>query len=64
MDFPLMLYRPDGSMLEWDGALWDTVIVNDEEEAEIALADGYGLPGEEISPAPAKRGRPKKEASE
>lgn len=61
MEYPAMLYKPDGAMLEWDGAMWDFVIVNDAEEAEIARADGYGLPGEEAAP---KRARAKKEASE
>lgn len=61
MDFPAMLYKPDGSMLEWDGAFWDFVIVADEEEAEIAHADGFGLPGEDAAP---KRARAKKDAAE
>jgi len=42
MQFPAMLYKP-GSMLEWDGEMFDYVIVNDEEEAEIALSDGWSV---------------------
>ena len=47
MEYPAMLYKAGGSMLEWDGAMWDFVIVADDEEQEIARAEGYGLPGEE-----------------
>ena len=35
-----MLYKP-GTMLEWDGEFFDYVIVDDAEEAEIAVADGW-----------------------
>ena len=42
MQFPAMLYKP-GSMFEWDGEMFDYVIVNDEEEAEIALSDGWSV---------------------
>lgn len=40
MEFPLMLYKP-GSMFRWDGEDFDYVIVNDQDEADIALADGW-----------------------
>lgn len=42
LEFPLMLYKP-GTMLEWDGELFDYVIVNDQEEADVALADGWSV---------------------
>lgn len=40
MEFPLMLYKP-GTMFEWDGEWFDYVIVADQDEADIALADGW-----------------------
>lgn len=43
MQFPAMLYKANGSMLEWDGEMFDYVIVNDQEEAEIALDDGWSI---------------------
>lgn len=46
MEYPIMLYRADGTMLEWDGAMWDYVICADADEAEIAALDGFHLPGE------------------
>lgn len=42
MDFPLMLYRP-GSEIEWAGGKFDTLIVGDAEECEIAQSDGWLL---------------------
>jgi len=42
MQFPAMLYKL-GSMFEWDGEMFDYVIVNDEEEAEIAISDGWSV---------------------
>lgn len=49
MEFPAMLYKR-GSAFEWDGELFDYVIVNDAEEAEIAAADGWtvGKPGDPL----------------
>ena len=47
MEFPIMLYRPEGAMLEWDGAMWDYVICADADEVELARMDGFALPGEE-----------------
>ena len=43
MEFPAMLYKANGSMLEWDGEMFDYLIVDDEEEAEIALEDGWSI---------------------
>lgn len=40
LEFPAMLYKR-GTALEWDGELFDYVVVNDAEEAEIALSDGW-----------------------
>lgn len=40
MEFPALLYKP-GTMFEWDGEFFDYVEVNDEDEADIALADGW-----------------------
>ena len=54
MDFPCMLYRAEGTMLEWGGAMWDYVICADEDEVELARLDGFGIPGEK----PAKKGKP------
>jgi hypothetical protein len=46
MDFPMMLYRPDGEMLDWDGKKWDYIICADEEEVELARLDGFAPAGE------------------
>jgi len=40
LEYPAMLYKP-GSMFRWDGEDFDYVIVNDQDEADIALADGW-----------------------
>lgn len=40
MEFPATLYKR-GNQFEWDGEMFDALIVNDEEEAEIAIADGW-----------------------
>jgi hypothetical protein len=40
MEFPAMLYRR-GSMFEWDGEMFDYLIVNDAEEVAEALDDGW-----------------------
>ena len=45
MEYPIMLYKADGSMLEWDGAMWDYVICNDEDEYGEAVASGFSLTG-------------------
>lgn len=45
LEYPAALYKRDGVMLEWDGAMWDILTVADAEECEIALADGWFLPG-------------------
>lgn len=46
LELPAMLYKRDGTMLEWEHKMFDTIIVTDEEEAEIALADGWLPPAE------------------
>lgn len=38
--FPMMVYRY-GTMFEWDLEWFDYLIVNDQDELEIALADGW-----------------------
>lgn len=35
-----MAYRP-GTMFQWDGEMFDYLIVSDDDEAEIAQADGW-----------------------
>lgn len=40
MEFPASLYKR-GSAFLWDGEMFDYVNVHDEEELEIALADGW-----------------------
>lgn len=44
-EMPCMLYKHGGD-LEWDGKKFSTLIVADEEECEIALADGWLLPAD------------------
>lgn len=39
-EFPAMLYKRGGA-LEWDGEKFDTLIVEDAEELEIAQSDGW-----------------------
>ena len=46
LDLPAMLYRRDGTMLDRNGKMFDTIIVTDDEEVEIALADGWLLPAD------------------
>lgn len=65
-----MLFKP-GSMFTWDGETFDYVIVADQDEADIALADGWvahkPTPEEEeavIEKEPARRARkPKDDAA-
>jgi hypothetical protein len=40
MEYPASLYKR-GSTFLWDGELFDFIDVNDAEELEIALADGW-----------------------
>ena len=47
--YPKMLYR-DGSEFRWDGRPTDSVVVQDAEEAEIALLDGWKLPADYLAP--------------
>jgi len=55
MEYPVMLYKPDGSMLLWDGAMWDTVIVNDDDEMGEAVANGFSLTGKPEEKATKKK---------
>lgn len=57
MDFPVMLYRAEGTMLEWDGAMWDYIICADEDEVELARLDGFGIPGEKPAKMSAQKGK-------
>lgn len=43
MEFPGMLYKPtdEGSGLLWDGQWFETLVVADADELEIALSDGW-----------------------
>ena len=63
MEYPAMAFKR-GSMFEWDGEMFDYVIVADRDEADIALADGWVFhkPTDEPEPAkePPRRGRPPK----
>jgi hypothetical protein len=43
MEYPAMLYKADGTMLLWDGEMFDHVVVNDEDELKAAKADGYSV---------------------
>ena len=62
--FPQMLYREDEEgHVKLDGRTFTTVTVADEEEQEIAAADGYVTADEALKadePAPKKRGRARK----
>ncbi len=40
MEFPASFYKR-GTAFLWDGEMFDYVIVTDQEEADIALADGW-----------------------
>ena len=53
MEFPIMLYRPNGTMLEWDGGMWDYIVCTDEDEVELARIDSFALAGEK----PAKKAK-------
>lgn len=59
-EFPAMVYKR-GTELEWDGEKFDTLIVEDAEELEIAQADGWhiGKPPAEGSTPP--KGKAKSE---
>lgn len=48
-DFPMMLYR-DGSEFAWDRRPTDTLIVNDAEEAEIAVLEGWKIAADYLAP--------------
>lgn len=63
MEYPAMCYKR-GSMFLWDGEMFDYLIVGDQDEADIALADGWVFHKPTDDPEPAKvsarRGRPPK----
>lgn len=46
MEFPLMVYR-HGSMMEWDGEMFDYLVIEPgpdaEDEAKAALKDGWSV---------------------
>lgn len=51
LETPAMLYKHGGD-LDWNGKMFDTIIVADEEEAEIAFADGWMLPADALKADP------------
>jgi hypothetical protein len=57
MEYPAMLYKAGGTMLLWDGEMFDHVVVNDEDELKAAKADGYSVGKPE---APKAKPRPTK----
>ena len=57
LELPAMLYKP-GDEIEWDGKRFDTVVVTDDEELEIAMADGWLLPKDALAAAD-KKAKPK-----
>jgi len=65
VEFPAMLHKL-GSMFDWNGVMCDYVIVADQDEADIALADGwvFGSPVDAepapVEPVAIRRGRPPK----
>lgn len=52
-ELPAMLYK-HGSELEWDGELFDTLVVADDEELDAALADGWSVGKPEKAKAKSK----------
>ena len=40
MEFPRYAYKP-GAMFEWDGEWFDYILINDQDEYDIAAADGW-----------------------
>ena len=66
-ELPAMLYKP-GSTLEWDGEMFDYLVVSSEDDLKAALADGWSIgkpeggdPAVEGDTKP-RRGRPPKDA--
>jgi hypothetical protein len=41
-ELPAMLYKP-GTEIEWDHEMFDTLVVNDDEELDAALANGWSV---------------------
>jgi hypothetical protein len=55
-EFPAMVYKRGGALV-WDGECFDTLIVEDADELEIAQADGWYLgkpPAEDAAAKPVK----------
>jgi hypothetical protein len=46
-EYPLMLYKAGGSMFEWDGEMFDHLVIepgdNAEAETSAALKDGWSV---------------------
>lgn len=61
MEFPVMLYRANGSMLEWDGEQFDYVIAADADDIAAAEADGFSIAKPTASEDAPRRGRPRKQ---
>lgn len=47
-----MLYKAGGTMLLWDGEMFDHLVVNDADEATAALADGWSVGKPKPEPKP------------
>jgi hypothetical protein len=62
LEYPAMLYKRDGTMLQWDGEMFDHLIVNNADEAKAALSDGWSA-GKPKKDAP-KKDKPKAEEKE
>lgn len=60
LEYPAMLYKR-GSAFEWDGEMFDCLIVEDADEAKAALADGWSVGKPEVKPAKAAAQQPDKE---
>lgn len=43
IEYPAMLYKADGSMFEWDGEMFDCLIVEDADAAKAALKNGWSI---------------------
>lgn len=41
LEWPAMLFKANGDMLEWDGEMFDYLIVEDADEAKAALDKGW-----------------------
>ena len=43
MQYPKMIYRPNGKMVEYKGKLYDYKVINNESELNEALNGGYQI---------------------